>query len=215
MLTRRRTFLATIGTGLAALLPSDRLALANSGGAARRAARPLPQQISQRVTLDLNKAADQQQVQGVWRVGPGLVPGQPNQGLVAETQGSPARLADYDDAGWEICPDVRERRSVGFTFAWYRMALVIPEQVDGVPVAGFRVWFESNVDNYGEIWVDGELDRRAGAIAGLNTQQRVEVGNRAVPGERHVIACLAINGPLAQPGGNIFMRYATLAFEGG
>ena len=43
--------------------------------------------------------------------------------------------------------------------------------------------------------------------------QRVEVSNSAVPGTRYVIAVLVLNGPLAEPRGGIFMRYATLAFE--
>jgi hypothetical protein len=34
-----------------------------------------------------------------------------------------------------------------------------------------------------------------------------------VPGEKFVIACLVGNGPLAEPRGGIFLRYATLAFE--
>ena len=29
----------------------------------------------------------------------------------------------------------------------------------------------------------------------------------------YVLACLACNGPLGKPGGGVFMRYATLAFE--
>jgi hypothetical protein len=41
----------------------------------------------------------------------------------------------------------------------------------------------------------------------------VEVSPKVVPGARHVIACLVANGPLAEPRGGIFMRYATLAFE--
>ena len=48
---------------------------------------------------------------------------------------------------------------------------------------------------------------------GINAQQRVAVSNEAEPGARHVIACLLANGPLAEPRGGIFMRYATLAFE--
>jgi len=28
-----------------------------------------------------------------------------------------------------------------------------------------------------------------------------------------IIACLVVNGPLAEPRGGIFLRYATLAFE--
>ena len=73
--------------------------------------------------------------------------------------------------------------------------------------------FETNVDNYGEVWIDGGIDRATGVIVGINASQRVEVSGSAVPGARHVIACLVANGPLAEPRGGIFMRFATLAFE--
>jgi hypothetical protein len=79
-----------------------------------------------RVALDLNKAEDRQKVKGQWRVAPGLVPGESNEGLTAQLRSTPARLVDYDDSGWQICNNVRESLSVGFTFAWYRMALEIP-----------------------------------------------------------------------------------------
>ena len=143
----------------------------------------------------------------------GAGPGEPNEGLTAQILASPARLADYDDSGWEVCTNVRASRSVGFTFAWYRTAVELPERANGVEVAGARVWFETNIDNYGEIWIDGQIDRSTGVIVGINAQHRVEVSAKAVPGERHVIACLVVNGPLAEPRGGIFMRYATLAFE--
>ena len=116
---------------------------------------------------------------------------------------------DEGEAGAEADEALVQTRPAGAVEG----ALVGREQVEGGAVAGWRVWFESNIDNYGEISIDGELDRRTGAVAGINMQQRVEVSARAVPGARHVIACLAVNGPLAQPGGNIFIRYATLAFE--
>ena len=166
-----------------------------------------------RIVLDLNKADDLKKVKAQWRIGPGLVPGAPNEGLTAQLLSTPARLADYDDAGWEICSNVRKSISVGFTFAWYRIAVTLPEQLDGVALAGARVWFETNVDNYGEVWIDGKIDRAGGVIVGINAQQRVEVSAKAAPGARHVIACLVANGPLAEPRGGIFMRYATLAFE--
>ena len=102
---------------------------------------------------------------------------------------------------------------MGFTFAWYRISVELPEQIDGVSLAGSRVLFETNVDNYGEVWINGKIDRAAGVIVGINAQQRVEVVNKAEPGTKHVIACLVVNGPLAEPRGGIFMRYATLAFE--
>jgi hypothetical protein len=75
------------------------------------------------------------------------------------------------------------------------------------------VWFETNIDNYGEVWINGQIDRSTGVIVGLNAQHRVEVSNSAVAGAKFVIACLVVNGPLAEPRGGIFMRYATLAFE--
>jgi hypothetical protein len=166
-----------------------------------------------RIALDLNAAEDRQKVKGQWRVAQGLVPGEPNEGLTAQLLASPARLADYDDSRWEVCTNIRKSLSVGFTFAWYRISVELPQSVNGVEVAGSRVWFETNIDNYGEIWIDGQIDRSTGVIVGINAQQRVEVSASAVPGAKHVIACLVANGPLAEPRGGIFMRYATLAFE--
>jgi hypothetical protein len=166
-----------------------------------------------RVALDLNAAEDRQNVKGQWRVAQGLVPGEPNEGLTAQLLASPARLADYDDSRWEVCTNIRKSLSVGFTFAWYRITVELPQSVNGIEVAGSRVWFETNIDNYGEIWIDGQIDRSTGVIVGINAQHRVEVSASAVPGARHVIACLVVNGPLAEPRGGIFMRYATLAFE--
>jgi hypothetical protein len=166
-----------------------------------------------RVALDLNKSEDRRHVKGEWRVATGLVPGAPNEGLTSQLASSPARLADHDDSGWKVCANVRESLSTGFTFAWYRIRVEVPGTIGGTALAGSRVWFETNIDNYGEIWIDGKIDRSTGVIVGLNAQHRVEVSGSAVVGARHVIACLVGNGPLAEPRGGIFMRYATLAFE--
>ena len=166
-----------------------------------------------RVALDLNDAADRALVGAEWRMAPGLVPGEPNEGLTARLLATDARLAGYDDSGWEVWPNVRQSLSVGFTFAWYRISVELPAQVKGMDVAGSRLWFETNADNYGEVWVNGEIDRTAGAIVGLNSPQRVELNPSAEPGARYVIACLVGNGPLAEPRGGIFLRYAYLAFE--
>ena len=179
-------------------------ALLGAGGVQARAA--------SRVALDLNKEQDRRRVRGQWRVASGLVPGEPNEGLVAGIAGTPARLPEYDDSEWEVWDNIRQGRSSGFTFAWYRIKVELPEEADGVSLAGAQVFFETNVDNHGEIWVDGELPA-GGEIVGRNAQQRVLVSQRAVPGARHVIACLAINAPLAAPRGGVFLRYATLAFE--
>ena len=166
-----------------------------------------------RVALDLNKAEDREKVNGRWRVADGLVPGEPNEGLVSQTLASSPRLADFDDSRWEECSNIRTSRSVGFTFGWWRISVQLPERVDGIEVARGRVYFETNADNYAEVWVDGQIDQATGMIMGFDSPHRVLVVNRAVPGTRHVIACLVANGPLAEPRGGIFLRYATLAFE--
>ncbi len=146
-------------------------------------------------------------------MGTGLVPGEPNEGLVAQLLASPARLADFDDTGWKVCANIRESLSVGFTFAWYRINVELPQQANGMPVEGSRLWFETNVDNYGEVWVNGQIDRSTGVIVGINAPQRIELSPSAVPGTKYVIACLVANGPLAEPRGGFFMRFAALAFE--
>ena len=165
-----------------------------------------------RIALDLNSETDRQKVKGQWRVADGYVPGEPNEGLVSRLEGGSARLADYDDSAWEVCTNVREGRSSGFTFGWWRITVELPAVIDGVDLAGAAVFFETNVDNHGEIWVDGDLGPGAGII-GNNVQQRVTISRSLTDGEKHVIAVLSANGPLALPRGGVFMRYATLAFE--
>ena len=166
-----------------------------------------------RGTLNLQDPADLQAVNGVWRFAPGLVPGQPNEGVVSQLEGTPARLADFDDSGWEICPDLTKWHSRGMAFAWYRIKVTLPETVGGRELAGSRTLFETCVDDYGEIWIDGEGNRDRGTVQGFNVPQRIVVTAEPQPGNQHTIAILGVNGPLAAPGGAVFVRYATLAFE--
>ena len=166
-----------------------------------------------RVALDLNNAADRQKVKSEWKVGEGFVPGEPNEGLTARLLASPPRETNFDDSGWPVCADIRKSLSVGFTFAWYRTTVELPLEVNNMPVEGARLWFETNVDNYGEVWVNGQIDRSTGVIVGINAPQRIELSPGATPGSKYIIACLVANGPLAEPRGGIFMRLATLAFE--
>ena len=166
-----------------------------------------------RASLDLQDPDVLAAVQGQWRRAPGLVPGEPNEGLVARLSDSPARLAEYDDSGWEITGDIGEWVSRGLTFAWYRITLTLPETVDGHEVRGTRCLLETCIDDYGEVWIDGKCDLQTGSVQGFNVPQRVVVSATPQPGDRHTIALLAVNGPLAAPGGAVFVRYATLAFE--
>ena len=166
-----------------------------------------------RATLDLQNADDLKAVGGEWRYAVGLVPGEPNEGLVALSEGSPARLTDYDDSDWDVCDDLAEWRSHGLSFIWYRIEITIPESVGGNDVRGTRCLFETCIDDYGEVWADGACDLAQGAVQGFNIPQRVVVSADPQPGDKHTLALLAINGPIAAPGGAVFVRYATLAFE--
>ena len=166
-----------------------------------------------RIVLNLNEPTDLQTINGTWKVGKGFVPGEPNEGLTSKLSSSPPRLSDYDDSNWPICTDLRQSLSEGFTFAWYRIKIRVPEQIKGTNINGYRVFLESNFDNYGEIWVNGTVDRTTGTIVGINSQQRVEISDSATPNQDFVVACLVLNGPLAEPRGGIFIRYCYLAFE--
>ena len=166
-----------------------------------------------RAVIDLNTESGLSAVKGQWKFAQGLVPGEPNEGLVSQIEGSPARLAEYDDSNWEICTDLAKWISHGFSFVWYRINVTFPETVDGHPTAGVRVQFETCIDDYGELWIDGVCDRHRGAVQGFHVPQRVLMTEEVTPGEQHSIALLAANGPMAAPGGAVFVRYANLAFE--
>ena len=70
--------------------------------------------------------------------------------------------ADFDDSKWEtIEPTTLDaRRSTGrLCFNWYRINITIPARVNDVDLAGATAVFETSLDDYAEIWVDGELSR--------------------------------------------------------
>ena len=168
-----------------------------------------------RAILNLIDTGDLEQAQAKWRFALGLVPGEPNEGLVSQLAGSPARLADYDDSGWEECHDLGKYRSRGFTFGWYRTKVTLPASVGGRSIRGSHCLFETCIDDYGEVWIDGKCDLERGAVQGFNVPQRITIATEPQPGEVYSIALLAVNGPIAAPGGAVFVRYVNLCFEWG
>ena len=129
---------------------------------------------------------------------------------------------DYDDAGWEtLAPgQTMERRGAGrVSFNWYRIEVEIPSQVGDFDPTGSTVVFEVVVDDYAEVWVDGELPLTLGmgggqVAAGFNAPNRVVLTTDARPGERFTLAVFGINGPIsASPRNYIWMRTATLEFH--
>ena len=132
-----------------------------------------------------------------------------------------AHAADFDDSAWTaLTPaDTQRRLSTGrVCFNWYRITVTIPERVGDLDPAGCTVVFETVIDDYAEIWVNGELPRALGeaggpVVAGFNAPNRVVLTRHAHPGQRFAIAVFGINGPIsAAPANYIWMRTATLDF---
>jgi gluconolactonase len=187
--------------------------------------------------LDLRTADGARQAGAVWRygdaqlrevdfraAGPDHKPSGPaNRTHTLEPLAGPA---EFDDSGWAVLAptSLEDRHGSGkVSFAWYRLHVAIPERIDSFETAGSTVVFETVVDDYAEVWVNGSLPfalQRTGlgqsggaVIAGWNMPNRRLVAASATPGERDVIAIFAVNGPLSDPPSNyIWIRRAVLAF---
>jgi len=131
---------------------------------------------------------------------------------------------DFDDRDWEVVvPEtLGQRRGNGrLSFNWYRLRLTIPERIGAVDTRGTTAVFETSVDDYAEVWVDGELSRAAGqsggsVVKGWNASNRLIIGRDVQPGQSIQLAVFGANGPLSNPPTNyIWMRYARLALYSG
>src|SRR5437868_5286685 len=120
-----------------------------------------------------------------------------------------AKDADFDDSGWLVDREFTKSRGTGNIMGWFRAGVQVPERVGGFQVAGSPAHLLANIDDYGEIWVDGQM--RA-PIAGFNVDQRALLSEQVRPGDRFSVAILAVNGYLATPFGGIFIRYARVQF---
>ncbi len=72
---------------------------------------------------------------------------------------------DFDDSKWEKVPpsELSKRRGNGkLSFNWYRTTLTVPESVNGISTAGSTIVLQIAIDDYAEVWVDGELTRFLG-----------------------------------------------------
>lgn len=181
-----------------------------------------------KVNLMSQKGADT--VQGQWRYAEVMTGVGKNKNEL-----EPKAHGKFDDSKWEVLKpeSLGQARGPGkYSWCWYRIQVTIPSEVDGKAFSGGPVWFETTVDDYGEIWVEGALDtgRGRGAIAGFNTKNRVRlqktevvedggkkknVKRDAKPGDVFQIAVLGINSPLGDPPTNkIFLRGLPKHFTG-
>ena len=127
----------------------------------------------------------------------------------------------FDDSAWRrLEPDQTQLRlSTGLVcFNWYRIAVTLPRRVGDFDPTGATVVFEVVIDDYAEVWVDGELPIVLGqaggrVISGFNAPNRVVLTQDARPGQTFQIAVFGINGPISvSPHNYIWMRTASLDF---
>lgn len=186
-------------------------------------------------TLDLTTAEGTKAVAGQWKYSDTKIvettfnsagaDNQPSGPAVKAYDYTPhAGGSDLDDSAWEnVAPaDLAKRRGNGrLSFNWYRINLTVPEAVNGVSTAGMLVVFETVLDDYAEIWVNGEITRylgqRGGSIvSGWNAPNRLVIGRDVRPGQKIQIAVFGINGPISNPPTNfIWVREAKLDFYKG
>jgi gluconolactonase len=113
--------------------------------------------------------------------------------------------------------DTKRRLANGrVCFNWYRIGVTVPDRVGAFDPTGSTIVLEVVVDDYAEVWVNGELPLVLGytggqVVGGFNAPNRVVLTRDARPGEHFQIAVFGINGPIStSPRNYIWMRSASL-----
>jgi gluconolactonase len=128
---------------------------------------------------------------------------------------------NFDDSKWPKieAKDLAARRSGGHVaFIWYRTNLTIPAKIGDFDTTGAKAVLTVLVDDYAEIWVNGDIPRKSGypspaTIQGLNMPNRVVLADSVKPGDKFQIAVFGINGPISvAPANTVWFREARLEF---
>ena len=104
------------------------------------------------------------------------------------------------------------------SFFWFRATLTIPANAAGFDTTGAKTVLTVNIDDYAEVWVNGDLPRAAGrpspaTIQGFNMPNRLVLSDTVIPGSQFEIAVFAINGPIsAAPANFLWFREAKIEF---
>jgi gluconolactonase len=132
-----------------------------------------------------------------------------------------AGVAGFDDSAWPVIAptSLGARRGSGrASFNWYRLTFTVPQRVGDFDPTDATVWFETRLDDYAEVWVDGEIGRAYGqsggsVVAGWNAANRLVAARNVKPGQRIEIAIFGMNGPISDaPTNYIYVREAKLEF---
>src|SRR5438093_3925341 len=125
--------------------------------------------------------------------------------------------AGFDDSSWPAieAKGLTDRRGGGkVSFFWFRTNLTIPAKIGNFETAGAKAVLTAYVDDYAEVWVNGQMPRRAGitspaTIQGFNIPNRVVLADSAKAGAGLQVALLGINVPIsAAPANFLLFRQA-------
>ncbi|MFC1474658.1 alpha-mannosidase [bacterium] len=106
---------------------------------------------------------------------------------------------------WQMSPDVTKEEAlnpkfkgkkfrkigIGYFWAddqtiWMRTLVKVPEKILNMPVAGTKIGLSANIEDYGEIYVNGELKQKFRRSTG-----HITLTESAVPGTRYFIVIMA------------------------
>ena len=152
------------------------------------------------------------------------VPAMPNAGPAWKTAYDilpKAGEMGFDDSSWPTIEPkgLLDRRGGGRLFmTWYRATLTVPGKIGDFETNTARVVLAFTIDDYAEVWVNGQMPRAAGrpspaTIQGFNMPNRVVLSEAVTPGDKFQIAILGINGPISlAPPNPVFFREAKIEF---
>jgi hypothetical protein len=129
--------------------------------------------------------------------------------------------AGFDDSAWPVidAKGLAARRGAGkVSFIWYRANLTIPAKIGDFETAGAKAVFTAYVDDYAEVWINGQMPRRSGypspaTIQGLNIPNRVVLADAVKQGDKFQLAVFGINGPISvAPSNFVWFREAKIEF---
>jgi hypothetical protein len=127
----------------------------------------------------------------------------------------------FDDSSWPAidAAALAARRGGGkVSFIWYRTMLTMPAKIGDFETSNAMAVLTAYVDDYAEVWVNGQMPRRSGypspaTIQGLNMPNRVVLADAVKPGDKFQIAIIGINGPISvAPMNFIWFRAAKVEF---
>ena len=129
--------------------------------------------------------------------------------------------AGFDDSSWPVidAKGLAARRGAGrVSFIWYRTKLAVPAKIGEFDTAGAKMVLTAYVDDYAEVWVNGQMPRRSGypspaTIQGLNMPNRVVLADFVKAGDQFQIAVFGVNGPISvAPTNFVWFREARIDF---